>query len=109
MIRPPLRTVLAWGVLLLAPLTWFIHFNALYGAASLAMVLTGQPGAATRLLIGVATLAALAVIAACFFLAPRLAPEAHDTRRFWISAARLTAAVSFIAVIYQALPAVLVP
>lgn len=107
--RPPLRTVAAWVVLLLAPLTWFIHFNALYGAASLAIVLAGEPGVTSRILMGVATLAALAVIAACYALAPRLAPEAEPVRRFWVSAARLTAVVSLVATLFQSLPALLVP
>lgn len=105
--RRRVGTFRAWAGLILAPTIWFVHFNAVYAAASIGIVAYGEPGTTARIAILVLTLAALGAVAWCFAAARRLAPGEEDERRFWSQVGRLLAIVSFIGIIYQALPALI--
>lgn len=105
----PVRTGLAWALLLGAPLLWFGHFGFVYASASLAMVFEPRAGLPARLAIAAGTLGALALVAAIWWQAPRFAPAREPVRRFWIVLTRLLATVSAVGIVYQATPALLVP
>ena len=104
----------AWTGLLAPPTIWFAHFGFVYAAASLEIVLTGSAGPASRLAIGLATLAALGLIGWYALRARHYAPgedvpgEGTDVSRFWVSVLRILAGVSAVGVLYQAMPALLV-
>lgn len=108
--------------LIAAPTVWALHFLAVYIVAAVWCARAGDafaPLTSIRLVIGAVTLVALALIA--FFGAqayrnwgfgrqapPHDADTPEDRRRFLGYATLLLAGLSFVAVIYAALPAVFV-
>lgn len=98
---------LVWAAMIAAPTIWFVHFGFVYAAASLAIVLGGEAGLASRAAIGLGTAAALAVIGWIALRIPRFSPPEQAFRRFWVFLTRILAAVSAIGIIYQAAPAVI--
>lgn len=97
-----------WVAMLGPPTLWFVHFGFVYASASLEMMFTERATLLSRLVIAGGTLLFLAVIGWLGWKAPRFAPVAGKVREFWIGVTRITAAVSAIAVVYQAMPALLV-
>ncbi|WGF87451.1 hypothetical protein [Marinivivus vitaminiproducens] len=106
--------------LIVAPSVWAVHFLACY---ILAAVFCAKPGLlpfdflGLRLVIGGMTLAALAAIAAAGYQAwwqwgfgvhdpPHADDTVEDRRRFQGFATLLLCGLSFVAVVYTALPAV---
>jgi len=104
------------------PSVWALHFAACYGAAAIFCEKAGGDGATgLRVLIGVLTLGALAVLAGILIRTLRQWGFLHDfvhqhdedsstaRHRFIGHAAFLLSALSAIGVVYTALPAIFVP
>jgi hypothetical protein len=90
----------AWAILLGGLVVWVVHFFAVYGIAS---ILPGQPAA--RWLILAVTLSAVAaeVLVVRCALEP---PAARDALHRWASQlGAIGGALSLIAVLWQAMPA----
>ncbi|WP_431470587.1 hypothetical protein [Sphingosinithalassobacter sp. LHW66-3] len=105
----PIHTLATWLLLLTPPSAWFAHFLFVYGAASVGIVLNGEAGASSRVAIGVATLVVLILLLLCWFLVGRITPNDADSRKLWIVSVRLLVIVSVAGVLYQTVPALLVP
>lgn len=108
---PRLRTIAQWGLLLWGPLVWSGHFLFVYAAASLELSLRPTAGAPSRIAIAVATVAALLALWAVLRTRLDLAPgeAGSGLTRFWIASTRMLCLISAIAILFQALPALLVP
>ena len=105
-----------------APVVWALHFLACYVGAAIYCAKQGAIGFGfdfLRLGIAAATAAALAMIVLSAFLAwrqwgfgayepPHDDPTPHDRRRFQGFATLLLSGLSFIAVIYTAMPALMI-
>jgi hypothetical protein len=104
-------TLRAWTLLLWGPLLWFAHFGFVYGAASLELTLRPVAGTASRLAIAAATVAALLLVAVAAVRAPGWSPgePRGGLHGFWTSSTRVLCLISSIAIVYQALPALIVP
>ncbi|MDH0911748.1 hypothetical protein N5C66_21080 [Rhizobium pusense] len=104
-----------------APVIWALHFLACYVFAAIYCVKSGSHAPfsfdTTRLILGAITLAALAGIALSAFLAwrqwgfgsddpPHGAPTRRDRRLFQGFATLLLSGLSFIAVVFVAVPLV---
>jgi hypothetical protein len=99
-----------------APIVWALHFIVCYSAAAVYCAKVSDNGFDTlRLTLGVVTLLALAVIALAAWLAwrqwgfgiqdpPHDAPTDHSRTLFQGFATLLLSGLSFIAVLYGALP-----
>lgn len=114
---PPPRTTL-WA-LFAPPTLWALHFLFCYVYAATACALAGREASLdqVRVAIAVATAIALVLVALCGRTALREAriegdPPPHtdstleDRRRFVAVATLLLAALSFVAIVFTALPAV---
>lgn len=106
-----MRGLTAWTLLLWGPSLWFLHFGLVYGIASLALTYRPAAGVPSRVAIAAATAAMLALVLVGWLRAGRYSPgdPGSDLHRFWRSATALLCLISAIAIVYQALPAVLVP
>jgi hypothetical protein len=95
-----------WLFLLAGPLIWTGHFFGVYGIASIADVLTEADDPLARMIVfafsAACALAAALVGAAAWRAARR---QGDDLDRFTVSVAGLGAAVAFVAILWQALPA----
>jgi hypothetical protein len=103
-----------------APIVWALHFVACYGAASVYCAKASGGGFDTlRLTLGLVTLLALAVIVLAAWLAwrqwgfgiqdpPHDAPTDRSRALFQGFATLLLSGLSFIAVLYGALPLLLI-
>lgn len=105
------RSVRSWLLMLWAPNWWFAHFNLVYAAASLELTFRPLAGLGSRVAIGVLTVAVLAIIALPL---PRVAAwspglPGSQQHRLWVSVTRMLIFLSAVAVVYQALPALMVP
>lgn len=103
------RSVLAWVALLGPPTLWFAHFGFVYAAASVEIVFLWRAGLPSRLVIAGGTLLALGLVWACWRWLPRVLPEPECDRGLWRTAGGWLALVSAIAILFQAMPALLVP
>lgn len=99
--------------LLVAPLVWGLHFGFMYGASALACSERGLGLEATRIVVAVATVIALALLAwACasaWRLRRALATEpvtpARRQRRFLATTTLSTCVLAAVAVVFDMLPA----
>lgn len=104
--------------LIASPTTWALHFLFCYGYAAIRCAKQGrlEPLDDVRLAIAAATLLALGVVAACGYFAWRESrlegdPPPHqqstdeDRLRFLAVATMLLSALSFVAIVFTALPA----
>ena len=93
-----------WALLLGGLTIWAAHFFLLYGFASI------FPGTElARILSLIATLPALAANAVLLWIARAGTLASHDELDRWLyNVAAVGAALSFVAVLWQALPAVMV-
>lgn len=101
-----------WLILLGGLLIWFVHFMGVYGIASLADVLSDADAPASRMAVGGFTLVCAAGEAWLVWLAFRrgatgLRDAPDGLTRFWASVAGGGAALSFVAVLWQGLPAII--
>ena len=108
-LKPEARTLIAWALLLGPPSAWFAHFGFVYAVASIGIVASGEAGAVPRIVIAIGTLGALVAVVTMALLARRFAPDPQPARRFWPPLVRILALVSAIGIVYQALPALIVP
>jgi hypothetical protein len=100
--------------LLYAPLIWTAHFGFVYGAGALSCAGRGADLDTTRVLVAVATLVALALLAAACMPAIRIrrrlgaesATPARRERRFLAGATLSTCLVAALAVVFNALPSI---
>lgn len=105
--------MLRWAYMLGGPAIWAIHFFGVYGLASLADVVTRADDALARAGVLAFTLLCLAGNAAIVWLAwrrkgPEVAVEERTgLSRFWRSLAGGGAALSFVSVLWQGLPAII--
>lgn len=98
-----------WLVTFGGLLVWAIHFGGSYGVASVFDVIDRADAPLSRLFTGGLTLACLAANVALFVLVLRLRRReaGGDFVRDWmLSIGALNAAGSFVAVLWQGLPAV---
>lgn len=107
-------TLAKWAVLLAGPLIWSAHLGLVYAIATLAITLTWEAGLVSRLLIGLATLVCLAAIAWIGWglwgeRLPRWETPQPDLTGLWRKAGGLLCLLSFLAVLWQGLPAMLIP
>lgn len=107
------RTIGKWAVLLAGPVIWFAHLGFVYAAASLEIAFAFEAGLASRLAVGVATVAGLAATAGIGWAAwrgriPRWETPQEDLTGLWRKAAGLLCLLSFVAILWQGLPALLV-
>ncbi len=114
MTRPSLGTLAKWAVLLAGPLIWSAHLGLLYAVATVAITLTWEAGLVSRILIGLATLAGLAAIAWVGWSLwterlPRWETPQRDLTGLWRKAGALLCLLSFLGVLWQGLPAILIP
>ncbi len=114
---PMPRTTL-WA-LFAPPTVWALHFLFCYVYAAIACAFAGRGGSldGTRVAIGVATALALLVVGLCARTAllesriegdppPHTDSTLEDRRRFVAVATLLLSALSFVAIVFTALPAV---
>jgi len=105
-------TLPVWLCGLGGPLVWAAHFGLAYAAASIEQV-CGVPGTA-RLTVLAATVLAVPIdlaliIAAARDRLPRMAQQPDpEAAAFWRGMTGVGAAVSLVAVLWQALPALLI-
>ena len=105
-------TLAVWLCGLGGPLVWAAHFGLAYAASSIEAV-CGVPGTASLTVLAATVLAVLAdlalIAAAARDRLPRMArqPDA-EASAFWRGMTGIGAAVSLVAVLWQALPALLV-
>ena len=90
-----------WTFLLAGPLVWTVHFFALYGIASIFLTTT-----AARVLTILVSLACLAAVA-LLFVRVRGAQPVDDPDAWMCRVSLLGIGISGIAVVWQALPALL--
>jgi hypothetical protein len=114
MARPQLRTLGKFAVLLAGPLIWSAHLTLVYAAASLEITLARQAGLPSRPFIALATLACLARIGWIGWSVrkdqlPRWEAPQQDLIGLWRKVVLFLCALSFVAVLWQGLPAILVP
>lgn len=114
MARRSLDTLAKWAVLLAGPLIWSAHLGLVYALATVAITLTWEAGLVSRLLIGLATLICLAAIAWIGWglwtgRLPRWETPQADLTGLWRKAGGLLCLLSFLAVLWQGLPAMLIP
>lgn len=114
MARGSLGTLAKWAVLLSGPLIWSAHLGFVYAVATIAITLTSEAGLVSRILVGIATLACLAVIAWIGWSLwtgrlPRWESPQQDLTGLWRKSGTLLCLLSFLAVLWQGLPAVLIP
>lgn len=103
-----------WLVLLAGPLIWSAHLGFVYAAATIDITLTGRAGSASRIAIAVATVACLAAIGWIGWALhrrrlPRWKPPRPDLSGLWCTAGALLCLIAFMAVLWQGLPAILIP
>ena len=106
-------TIGKWAVLLAGPVIWFAHLGFVYAAASLEIAFVFEAKLASRLAVGAATLAGLAATAGIGWAAwrgriPRWETPQEDLTALWRKAAGLLCLLSFVAILWQGLPALLV-
>jgi nitrate reductase NapE component len=105
-------------LLVVAPTVWALHFLSCYVYAAVRCAKGGRDGVIddVRIAIAVATVLALAVVAACGYVAwahsvipgdppPHQESTLEDRMRFLAVAALLLAVLSFVAIVFTALPA----
>src|SRR3546814_19651419 len=114
MARRSLPTLAKWAVLLGGPLIWSAHLGFVYAVATVAITLTGEAGLVSRVLIGLATLVCLAAPAWIGWSLwagrlPRWETPPRDLIGLWRQAGPLLCLLSFLAVLWHALPAHLIP
>lgn len=107
------RVLGKWAVLLAGPVIWFAHLGIVYAAASLEIAFTFEAGLASRLAIVAATFAGLAATAGIGWAAwrgriPRWETRQEDLTGLWRKAAGFLCLLSFFAILWQGLPALLV-
>jgi hypothetical protein len=103
-----------WLVLLAGPLIWSAHLGFVYAAATLEITLTGKAGLASRIAVAVATLVCLAAIGWIGWSLhrrsfPRWKPPRSDLSGLWRTSGALLCLIAFMAVLWQGLPAILIP
>ncbi len=104
--------MMRWIFLLGGLLVWGLHFGAVYGLASIGAVAGDAEGPWVRLGIAAVTLLGLVADAACLSVAlvgwrPAMPPGEADVVSLWRTVGGVGAAVSFAAVMWQGLPALL--
>lgn len=109
-----LETFGKFAILLAGPIIWGTHFTLVYGAASLELTLVKEVGLPSRLFIGLATLASLALIGWIAWSVrsgrlPHWESPQEDLTSLWRRGTFYFCLLSFIAVLWQALPAILLP
>lgn len=101
------------GRLWIAPVVWALHFLAIYGFTALSCARPSGPGvAAVPLFIIAVTIVAVAILCATIVLAVRDAKRATgamELSRFVHGLTGATAALVIVAVVWEALPVLLVP
>lgn len=108
-----LHTLGKWGIFLGGPLIWAAHFLLIYGAASLEITYRFEAYLPSRIAIGILTAAALAAVAWLGFATwrgtrPDWETPWEDLTGLWRRAAGLLYLLSFIAIAWQSLPALLI-
>jgi hypothetical protein len=98
----------AWLLMLGGLLIWAVHFGGVYGIASVFDVISSADAPLSRLSAGALTLASLAANAALFvYVAGARKRRKGDAVADWVlSIGALNAAISFVAVLWQGLPAI---
>jgi hypothetical protein len=112
--RRDLTTIGEWAFLLSGPLIWSAHMGFVYAAATLEITLTGEAGLVSRIAIALATLAGLVVIAWIGWglwngRLPHWETPQKDLTGLWRKSGALLSLLSFLAVLWGGLPAVLIP
>lgn len=107
-------TFVRWFVLLAGPLAWAGHFLFVYGVASLELTLTWTAGWVSRLAIGVATVGAVAFVLLLMRAVqkgrlPHWGSGDDHLRVFWRYVTVALCLLSAIAILWQALPALVIP
>lgn len=111
--RREFATLRKWAVFLGGPLVWGAHFTLIYAAASLEITYRFEAYLPSRIFIGIVTLAALALVAWLGILTwrgglPKWETPWEDLTGLWRKAAGAMYALSFVAIAWQSLPALLV-
>lgn len=107
-------TIGKFAILLAGPLVWTAHFTLVYSAASLEITLTHEAGLPSRLFIGLATLGGAAIIAWIGWSVrkgrlPHWKTPQEDLTGLWRRGTLFLCLLSFIAVLWQGLPAIILP
>ena len=108
-----LHTLGKWGIFLGGPLIWFAHFGIVYGAASLEITFRFEAGWPSRVFIALLTLGALAAVAWLGWSIwrghlPKWETPWEDVSGLWRKTGGILYFLSFIAIVWQSLPALLV-
>lgn len=103
-----------WAALLAAPTIWGIHLLLVYTAVSLEITLRGEAGLISRIAVALITLACLVAVfvvgrAIARGTAAGLEPAQEDLADLWRKASFYLAILSFIAILWQGLPAIFIP
>ena len=97
----------------IAPVVWALHFLAIYGFTALSCARPDGPGSAiVPAFVITVTIAAVAVLGATIVLAMRDHGRSHEVPGVWRFVHGLTsttAALVIVAVVWEALPVLLVP
>lgn len=107
------RMIVQWLVLLGGPLLWFAHLGLVYFAVTMEVMVRFEAGLTSRIAVLAITLVMLAAIVTLGILAwrgriPKWGTDQPDLAPFWSSAAVTLYFLSFLGVLWQGLPAILV-
>lgn len=107
------RTLSKWALFLGGPILWFAHFGIVYGAASLEITYRFEAGLPSRIFIAAITAAALATVALLGWAVwrgrlPDWDAPWEDLSGLWRKGAGALYFLSFVAIAWQSLPALLV-
>lgn len=103
-----------WFVLLATPLLWTAHFLLVYAVASLEITIRGIAGRPTQVVSTLLTVVILAAIVAFGWAThsgriPAWGGPREDLAALWRRCGTFLAVLSFCGVLWQGLPAILVP